>query len=61
MTYWGSIYRSDIAHGNIVDFEKKYKILKSTENVNSFLSEIIKNVILLAIEKPEFLSDLKKC
>ena len=62
-TIWKKLYsyRSDIAHGNIVDFNKKYILLKSNENIKFFLIEIIKNLILLALDKSDLLNDLKKC
>jgi len=62
---WSKLYsyRSDIAHGNPISFEKeaKYKALKSKKNIKLFLEEIIKNLILVAINNPELLCDLKKC
>lgn len=54
-------YRSDIAHGNIIDFKQKFQSLKSKENINNFLTEIIKNLLLLSLDKPDFMNDLKKC
>lgn len=60
---WKNLYglRSDIAHGNIIKFKEKYKLLKSRDNVEMFLLESVKNLLLLALSRPEFLSDLKKC
>lgn len=62
-TIWKKLYsyRSDIAHGNIVNFDNKYNILNSNKSIQLFLRETIKNLIILALEKPEFLNDLKKC
>lgn len=62
-TIWKKLYsyRSNIAHGNKVDFNSDLQILKSKENIQLFLVEVIKNLILLSLKKPEFLSDLKKC
>jgi len=74
-TIWKKLYayRSDLAHGNITDFSKEYKILDKyngkgnsiDENpsicINNFLEEVIKNTLLLSIENPEFIYDLKQC
>jgi hypothetical protein len=74
-TVWKKLYayRSDLAHGNIVDFSKDYKILDKYNNkghdiyknpsicINNFLEEVIKNTILIALDKPEFIFDLKQC
>jgi len=54
-------YRSDVAHGNIASFSGEYTILKSPDVVNAFLNEIIKNTILLALDDPQFIFDLKQC
>jgi len=54
-------YRSDLAHGNITNFDSEYSILKSADTVNNFLNEIIKNTILIALVDSEFISDLKQC
>jgi hypothetical protein len=62
-TVWKKLYsyRSDIAHGSIADFQGKYLVLKSSESIHLFLEEITKNLILLALDKPDFLNDLKQC
>ena len=54
-------YRSCVAHGNIPDFKTKFQILKDRENVNRFLKEIIKELLVLAFNEPEFFEDLKNC
>jgi hypothetical protein len=58
---WSTLYkyRSYIAHGNRFDFNKDFKVLKSQDVALQFLREVTKLVILLALEKPQFLEDLK--
>lgn len=62
-TIWKKLYafRSDIAHGNVMDFDRKFEHLISKENVNKFLIENIKNILLLSIYNTDFINDLKKC
>lgn len=53
-------YRSDIAHGNVSDFEKDLKIIrKDNSHIQAFLDELTREVIRLGIQKPSLLSDLK--
>jgi len=54
-------YRSCVAHGNKPDFQKEFQILKSQDMVTSFLREQLKELILLAMREPVFISDLRKC
>ena len=54
-------YRSLLAHGGDIDFQQKFSILISTDNIRSFLVETIKLLILYALKEPEFLADLQKC
>jgi hypothetical protein len=54
-------YRSYLAHGEKPDFSSKFQSLKSGANVTSFLKEIIKELILIGLTEPIFLTDLKKC
>jgi hypothetical protein len=62
-TIWKKLYsyRSSIAHGNIINFEKDFNVLRSKEITNKFILEIIKNLLLLSLDKPDFINDLKKC
>lgn len=54
-------YRSLLAHGGDIDFQRKFSTLISTDNIRSFLVENIKLLILYALREPEFLADLQKC
>jgi len=55
-------YRSIIAHGEHCDFEKgELKKLKDRKNVTTFLHEVVKSLLLLALREPILVSDLKKC
>lgn len=62
-TIWKKLYayRSDIAHGNVMDFDRKFELLISKENINKFLIENIKNILLFSIYNTDFINDLKKC
>lgn len=55
-------YRSDIAHGNVSDFDKDLFILKGkVGDALKFIHEITRNVILLALKEPHLVKDLKNC
>ncbi len=55
-------YRSDIAHGNVSDFDKDLSILKGKENAAlKFIHEVTRNVILQALKEPDLIKDLKNC
>lgn len=54
-------YRSAVAHGTPPDFSGSHQVLVSRECVIRFLRDNIKQLILLSIKKPEFISDLRKC
>ena len=55
-------YRSDIAHGNVSDFDKDLFILKGKENsALRFIHEVTRNVILQALLEPDLIKDLKSC
>lgn len=62
-TIWKKLYgyRSCMAHGNIPDFTKEFNILKERSSVATFLKESIKELILVALKEPEFISDLRNC
>jgi hypothetical protein len=54
-------YRSDIAHGNPIDFDQKLRVLKNQRgNLHLFLRELVKKVLLVALEKPGFILGLKE-
>jgi hypothetical protein len=58
---WTSLYslRSAIAHGSRFVFEEKFAVLKSRAVALDFLREVAKLVILIALERPDFIEDLK--
>jgi len=61
---WKKLYsfRSAIAHGGNAKFsEREFESLAGMKNVEEFLRENIKQLILLALIKPDFLIDLKEC
>lgn len=62
-TVWKKLYhyRSNIAHGTKPDFKKELSILKDKGTVIKFLRETVKNLIVYALEEPQFINDLKKC
>lgn len=53
-------YRSFIAHGKQFDFDREFAALKSRDAALDFLREVTKLVILLSLEKPEFIEHLKE-
>jgi hypothetical protein len=54
-------YRSDIVHGNSIDFADKYKMFKNKENLKGLLYEITKKLILHSLKEPQLILDLKEC
>lgn len=54
-------YRSDIAHGNRINFKKDLQILNNHKLAQSFLIEIVKNTIIQALIEPDLIIDLKEC
>lgn len=54
-------YRNLLAHGDDIDFRRKFSIFISTDTIRSFLVETTKLLILYALKEPEFLADLQKC
>ncbi|TXN35711.1 hypothetical protein FVB32_14150 [Flagellimonas hymeniacidonis] len=56
-------YRSSIAHGDILDFEKKLKVLEKVSyyDVLRFLRIILKQTVLFALQEPQMVTDLKSC
>ena len=56
-------YRSSIAHGDFVDFEKKLQIFSktSTMDILIFLRTVLKRIIIFALKEPQLITDLKKC
>ena len=56
-------YRSSIAHGDFLDFNKKLKILEavSMDDILKLLRLILRKTILFSLNEPELIRDLKKC
>jgi len=62
-TIWSKLYeyRSRIVHGEEPNCSGSLQVLKETKAVVRFLRETVKLVLLLALQEPIFLTDLKKC
>lgn len=60
---WSVLYelRSNIAHGNIYSFTGDLTRLKSLENVNDFLSSLVKKILSTALSQYQLVSDLREC
>jgi len=60
---WNTLYdyRSSIAHGANIDFNSTFKILTSHANIQNFLRDNLKLLILYSLDDPDFLTDLKNC
>lgn len=54
-------YRSSIAHGSIANFNAEYQVLRDHSTVVQFLRDNVKELIILALRSPEFMSDLRRC
>lgn len=54
-------YRSSVAHGTPVDFHKDLRPLKDRETVVLFLRNNIIELLILALNRPDLISDLRKC
>lgn len=60
---WSKLYayRSNIAHGEIPDFKKTLRLLRTSEVALSFLREAVKLTVIHALHNPQFVADLKRC
>ena len=55
-------FRNNIAHGNYSDFEKEFKIIKQNgTQVIPFLHELLRTILIVAIQNPQLIYDLKEC
>lgn len=54
-------YRSTVAHGGDTDFNGDFATLSSRDNIQEFLKENLKLLLLYALKKPDFVADLQKC
>ena len=62
-TIWKKLYgyRSKIAHGSLANFNTDYQVLRDHGAVAQFLRDNVKELIILALRNPEFMSDLRRC
>ncbi|HDZ61707.1 MAG TPA: hypothetical protein ENH40_01000 [Nitrospirae bacterium] len=60
---WSKLYgyRSCLAHGSKANFQNNFRALKNQDMIVAFLKENIKELLLLSMQQPEFINDLKKC
>jgi hypothetical protein len=60
---WAKLYsyRSSIAHGGLADFTKTFEVLVSSNMVQNYMNEIVKELIILGLGDPVFLGDLRNC
>ncbi len=54
-------YRSTVAHGGDTDFKGKFTALSSRDNIQEFLKESLKLLLLYTLKEPDFVADLQKC
>lgn len=54
-------YRSDIAHGDFADFNKKLKIIADNETSFNFLYTLVKELLKYSLKDPQLIIDLKAC
>ena len=60
---WSKMYglRSNIAHGENYDFSTNLSCLKSIENVNKFLDEVVRQLLRLTFKNMALIRDIKAC
>ena len=61
---WERLYdfRSLIAHGGVIDFKtKELSALRDDESVRLFMREVVKLVLIHALEEPLLILDLQQC
>ena len=54
-------YRSTIAHGGEANFDGPFKSLLSRDNIQDFLKQSLKLLILYSLKQPDFVTDLQRC
>lgn len=54
-------YRSTIAHGGEANFDGDFKSLLSRDNIQEFLKESLKLLLLYSLKEPDFVTDLQRC
>jgi hypothetical protein len=62
-TIVGKLYdfRSNIAHGNISDFNSSLQILGSKDSAQKFLNDLTRKILKFCINNTTLIIDLKKC
>jgi len=60
---WSNLYelRSNIAHGNVYSFDGDLARLKNLENVNGFLSSLVRQILSTALSQYQLVADLREC
>jgi hypothetical protein len=60
---WKKLYdfRSRIAHGGQIDFEKTFQVLEDAYTVQLFLEHFLKTLLRNALNEPQLYTDLKRC
>lgn len=60
---WKVLYelRSHIAHGNVYNFSGELTCLKDLENVNEFLSGLVRQILSTALSQYQLVVDLREC
>lgn len=54
-------YRSTVAHGGDTDFNGVFADLLSRDNIQEFLKESLKLLLLYTLKEPDFVADLQQC
>jgi hypothetical protein len=54
-------YRSAIAHGDRPDFAKELAVLRDTDAVHRYLSDLIAQLLEVALREPLLVGDLREC
>ncbi len=60
---WGALYkyRSAIAHGGQVVFEKDMQILKHSDCAREFVRDVVKALLRHSLREPQLYADLREC
>ena len=56
-------YKSSIAHGDFLDFERKLQISNKISELDILIlaRKVLKSIIIFALKEPQLITDLKKC
>jgi hypothetical protein len=60
---WSALYkyRSSIAHGGELDFKNGLSILKSKDNADQFLFEVVRGMLRHILREPDLYKDIRAC